>query len=71
MAGMGTLTIACDSCALRRSTACSDCLVTFVLRADEELLGGMPVELDADQERVVHLLGKAGLVPLLRHEQAS
>jgi hypothetical protein len=71
MTAMGNLTIECDSCALRRSTACSDCVVTFVLRADDELLGSVPVELDADQERAVALLARAGLVPRLRHRTAS
>lgn len=64
---MGHVTIDCDGCALRHSTACADCLVTFVLQADDELSGLDPLELDADQERVVQLFAKAGLVPRLRH----
>lgn len=67
---MGHLTIACDSCALRRSTACTDCVVTFVLQADAELGREAPPELmdlDDDQERVVQLFVNAGLVPRLRH----
>lgn len=66
IAGMGHLTIACDSCALRRSTACADCVVTFVLQADAEQ-HDVPIELDDDQERVVQLFVKAGMVPRLRH----
>lgn len=67
---MSHLTIACDDCTLRRSTACSDCVVTFVLAADDELTGATPpglFDLDDDQERVVQLFVKAGLVPRLRH----
>ncbi|HWL44145.1 MAG TPA: hypothetical protein VNQ73_14485 [Ilumatobacter sp.] len=64
---MGHLTIACDDCTLRHSTACADCVVTFVLQADNEPDGFDALELDADQERVVHLFVKAGLVPVLRH----
>lgn len=66
---MGHLMIACDSCALRRSTACRDCVVTFVLQADDELTGTEPavLDLDDDQGRVVDLFVKAGLVPRLRH----
>lgn len=66
---MGHLTIACESCALRRSTACNDCVVTFVLQADDELNGEEPalLDLDDDQGRVVDLFVKAGLVPRLRH----
>lgn len=70
MRDMGHLTIACDSCALRRSTACTDCVVTFVMRADDELNGITSddlLDLDDDQERVVQLFVKAGLVPRLRH----
>lgn len=72
-AGMGHLTIACDGCELRHSTACSDCVVTFVLATETALDAGQPValDLDDDQERVVHLFTKAGLVPQLRHRAAG
>ena len=70
---MRHLTIACDACALRQSTACADCVVTFVLDAEAAIDDGLPVELDldADQERVMHLFARAGLVPQLRHQLAS
>jgi hypothetical protein len=83
---MGHLTISCDDCALRRSTACRDCMVSFVLAADptvdqviDAVTGGAVIEgavidvvqpgldLDEEQERIVDLFAKAGLVPRLRH----
>jgi Ni,Fe-hydrogenase I small subunit len=84
MGGMGHLTISCDDCALRRSTACRDCMVSFVLAADptvdqviDQAIDPLtdPVievvhpglDLDEEQERIVDLFAKAGLVPRLRH----
>lgn len=63
-------TISCDDCAMRCTAACDDCVVTFLL-GDGDDLAGTRVELDDDQSRVVHLLGKAGLVPELRFHEAS
>jgi hypothetical protein len=72
MGGMGHLTISCDDCALRRSTACHDCMVSFVLEADptvDQVIDAVHpgLDLDEDQERIVDLFAKAGLVPRLRH----
>jgi hypothetical protein len=84
MGAMGHLTISCDDCALRRSTACRDCMVSFVLAADVTVdqvidqvidpINGRVIDvvhpgldLDEDQERIVDLFAKAGLVPKLRH----
>jgi hypothetical protein len=60
------LTISCDSCVMRASSACHDCVVTFVCDLDDG-----PLELDADEANVVRLLGEAGLVPTLRHRAAG
>jgi len=78
MRGMANLAISCDDCSLRHSTACRDCLVHHVLAADptvDELVDEIELvdalhhglELDDDQERVVALFAKAGMVPGLRH----
>jgi hypothetical protein len=56
------LTIDCDCCALRDSDACSDCLVTFLLEREPD----DAVVIDADEERAVRMLERAGLVPTLR-----
>jgi hypothetical protein len=61
--------IDCDACAMQCSSACDDCVVTYVLRAaDGE---GGPLTLDVAEERAVRLLVRAGLVPELRYLDAS
>lgn len=78
MNGWG-LTISCDECSMQCTSACDDCVVTFLLRSDvdTDTDGGdgaadhpvhhEPLVLDLDQVRVVRLLGKAGLVPDLKY----
>lgn len=60
-----TVTISCDTCIMRSSTHCSDCVVTFMCERD-----GGAVVLDLAELRAVRLLGAAGLVPTLRHREA-
>lgn len=57
------LTIDCAECSLEGTTACDDCVVTFLLghEADEAVV------IDVAEARAVRLLGQAGLVPSLRH----
>jgi hypothetical protein len=67
-------TISCDECALQCTSACADCVVTFVLQADERAAASHDHDvqeglvLDCDQARVVRLLGAAGLVPELKYQ---
>jgi hypothetical protein len=62
------LTIDCDCCALRGSTACDDCVVSFLLDRESD----DAVVIDADEARAMRLLARAGLVPELRFaEQAG
>ena len=57
------LTIDCAECTLVDTSACDDCVVTFLLgRAHDEA-----VVIDVAEARAVRLLGQAGLVPALRH----
>jgi hypothetical protein len=69
------LTISCDECSLQCTDACHDCVVTFVLRADEhtsaerETVDGLV--LDIDEARIVQLMARAGLVPELRFHVVS
>lgn len=67
------ITISCDDCSMQCTSACDDCVVTYLLRegADAGADGHEPLVLDLDQVRVVRLLGKAGLVPDLRYDAAS
>ena len=63
-------TISCDACAMHATSACSDCVVTFLLDeglARERAPAGAVIDLDDEQARVVQLFRKAGMVPRLRH----
>jgi hypothetical protein len=63
-------TISCDDCVMHATSACSDCVVTFVLDeggARQRAPAGALIDLDDEQARVVQLFGRAGMVPRLRH----
>ena len=57
-----TISLSCDDCQLQHTTACDDCLVSFVLGRDPE----DAVVIEADEARAMRLLSGAGLVPELR-----
>jgi hypothetical protein len=61
----GVLRIGCDDCAMARTAACDDCLVTFVHTHGEPVA----VVLDLDEHRALRRLQSAGLVPASRHVQ--
>jgi len=56
------ISISCDDCALNGSSACEDCVVTFLL--DPPATDGIVV--DVAEARAVRMLQRAGLVPGLR-----
>jgi hypothetical protein len=60
------LTIDCGTCELRATTACADCVVSFVC----DRPAGGAVVIDVGAARAIRLLGRAGLVPELRHRTA-
>jgi hypothetical protein len=62
---MTSLIISCTECTMQGTSACDDCVVTFICgrEPDDALI------VDAAEERAVRLLGRSGLVPLLRHER--
>jgi len=60
--GPSDLTIDCDCCTLRGTTACDDCVVSFLLDREPE----DAVVIDADEARAIRMLERAGLVPTLR-----
>jgi len=63
-------TISCDDCVMRATSACSDCVVTFLLdegAGRERAPANALIDLDCEQARVVQLFGRAGMVPRLRH----
>lgn len=56
-------TISCDSCTMRDTNACSDCIVPM-------LCGESPdgaIVFDIDEMRTINVMAKVGLVPTLRH----
>jgi hypothetical protein len=61
------LTIDCDACALRDTTACRGCLVSFVLDRSP----GDAVIFDAEEARAIRVLSRAGLVPDSRFEASA
>jgi hypothetical protein len=64
---MTSLTISCDECVMQGTSACEDCVVTFLCGREP----GDAVIVDAEEERAVRMLGRAGLVPLLRHRRRA
>ena len=61
------LTISCDTCVMRESDACSDCVVSYLLNHEP----GVAVVFSFEEERAVRLLASAGLVPTLRHREVG
>ena len=59
----GDLTIDCDACAMQGTSACEDCVVTFICSREP----GEAVVVDVAEERALRLLCGAGLLPGLRH----
>ena len=63
----GSLVVNCDSCIMRASSACDDCVVSFF--CDDS--GAQAVVLDLEEQRTLRMLANAGLVPTLRHRAVS
>jgi len=57
--------ISCDDCVMQHTSACEDCIVTFLCERDPN----DGVVIDAGEARAVRLLERAGLAPALRHSQ--
>lgn len=53
--------IDCDQCAMQDTTACNDCVVSFLLR---DAPG--PVELDTAEAEALSTMAEVGLLPHLR-----
>jgi Zn-finger protein len=58
----GVSVISCDECVMQHTSACDDCVVTFICSREPD----EAVVIDAAQARAVRMLGEAGLVPHLR-----
>jgi hypothetical protein len=62
------LVIDCDTCVMRHSGACADCIVTYLF--DDDRSDGAIV-IDASEARAARLLTRAGLAPALLHRRAQ
>jgi hypothetical protein len=56
------MVIDCDECVMEGTSACDDCIVTFLVGRER----GEAVVIDAAEERELRLLQSEGLVPQLR-----
>lgn len=65
--GGGVLTIDCGTCELHHTSACTDCVVSFLC----DRAAGDAVVIDVAEARAIRLLGTGGLVPELRHRRRT
>ena len=59
------MNISCDECVMNATSACADCMVSFLVNREP----GDAVVIDVAEERAVRMLARAGLVPNLRHHR--
>ena len=59
--------IDCDTCVMRATDACDDCVVTFISGREP----GDALVIDVEEERVIRRFTHAGLLPDLRHRRAQ
>jgi len=62
-----SFTIDCADCSMQRTTACEDCVVTYICSRDPD----DAVIFDVAEERAVRMLIRSGLVPDLRHASTA
>ncbi len=60
---MDQLTISCDDCCLEGTSACDDCVVSFLLGESPQ---SETVIVDVTEARAMKMLHQAGLLPELR-----
>jgi len=61
------LHIDCDECALQHTSACNDCVITFLCGTEAP----SPVVVDLAEARAMRLLDEGGLAPPLRHRRST
>jgi hypothetical protein len=64
---MTNFSISCQDCTMQHTSACEDCVVTFLCNREPD----EAVVFDVVEARAVRLLGAAGLVPTLRHQRVG
>ena len=57
------LTIDCAGCTMQHTSACDDCVVSFICNREPD----EAVIIDVAEARALRMLGRSGLVPGLRH----
>lgn len=62
-----SLYISCDECVMEGTTACADCVVTFLCDRSP----GQAVVIDVAEVRALRLLERGGLAPALRHQRRT
>jgi hypothetical protein len=62
-----SLSISCSECAMEGTSACEDCVVTFLCSREP----GEAVVIDVDEIRALRLLQQGGLAPALRHRRRT
>lgn len=62
-----SITISCDTCIMRETSACDDCIVPMLCGEPQ----GDAVIFDYEELRTMAVLAKAGLVPRLRHQRSA
>ena len=62
-----SFTISCEDCTMRATSACDDCVVTFLCEREPD----DAVTIDLAEQRAVRLLADVGLAPRLRHRRAA
>lgn len=63
----GVLRIDCAECVMEATSACDDCIVTYLCRDAPPAA----VVIDVAEARALRLLQRAGLAPALRHQPRS
>ena len=65
--GDTSLSISCEDCVMEGTSACGDCVVTFLCERDP----GDAVVIDVTEARALRLLERGGLAPALRHRHRT
>ena len=69
---MDSIIIDCDDCIMRGTSACRDCVVTYMDDTHDPAVGSNDaIVFDLAERRAVQWFADAGLVPTLRHRAAS
>ncbi len=61
------LSIDCGDCVMARTSACDDCIVSFIVNRDP----GDALVIDVEEQRSLRLLSRAGLVPDSKHRSRA